>query len=197
MFMTKNDLRSKMLSQRNSLSEKEVIEMSKSIAIQLVLNINLIRKPIVHVFLPIKNKNEVNTFFLVDKLLKLNVTLCTSITDFDEKEMFVAELKEDTELELNKYNIPEPVNTMKIASETINICVIPLLAFDKEGNRIGYGNGYYDKFLAQKCNKNILKVGVSFFPPVDELIPADEWDQKLDFVVTPQKTYKFGERSMA
>ena len=194
--MTKAELRSKMLAERNALSENEVINYSKSIAVQLLTTINLVRKPIIHVFLPIKNKNEVNTYFLVDKLLKLNVTLCTSITDFDEKEMFVAELKEDTELELNKYGIPEPINTMKIASEIIDICIIPLLGYDLEGNRIGYGNGYYDKFLTQKCKSNIMKVGVSFFPPVETLIEADEWDQKLDFVVTPQKTYKFGERTL-
>jgi 5-formyltetrahydrofolate cyclo-ligase len=67
---------------------------------------------------------------------------------------------------------------------------IPLLAFDKSGHRVGYGAGYYDRFLS-KCKPDCLKVGLSFFEPVDEISDADEFDVKLNHCVTPSKIWTF------
>jgi len=64
------------------------------------------------------------------------------------------------------------------------------MAFDLKGYRIGYGAGFYDRFLEQ-CRPGILKVGLSHFPPLDQLIDTNDHDMKLDFCITPYKVYKF------
>jgi 5-formyltetrahydrofolate cyclo-ligase len=68
--------------------------------------------------------------------------------------------------------------------------LIPLLAFDKKGNRVGFGKGYYDKFLVH-CKPTVLKVGLSFFDPVDEIEDIIGIDIPLDFCVTPKAIHFF------
>lgn len=72
----------------------------------------------------------------------------------------------------------------------IDIAFIPLLAFDTEGNRIGYGKGYYDRFLA-KCRKDIITIGLSYFPPLDKVDDIEFFDKKIDFCITPESVYAF------
>ena len=67
---------------------------------------------------------------------------------------------------------------------------VPLLAFDQKGHRVGYGKGFYDRFLKQ-CQNNTLKIGLSFFEPLDSLLKAQPHDINLDAVVTPQGSYWF------
>ena len=92
--------------------------------------------------------------------------------------------------EKNQYGIPEPTGGVAVRERDIDIVFIPLLAFDKSGNRVGYGKGYYDRFLS-KCRKDVLKIGLSFFPPVDSIEDVDFFDKKLDFCITPERVYAF------
>lgn len=62
--------------------------------------------------------------------------------------------------------------------------LVPLLAYDKNGHRVGYGGGFYDKFLAE-CKTGCKKVGLSFFPPLDFLLPSEAYDITIDCIVTP------------
>ena len=66
---------------------------------------------------------------------------------------------------------------------------MPLLTYDLQGNRIGYGKGYYDRFLAQ-CDSECCFIGLSFFPP-EERIPTEKTDIKLQYCITPEKIYSF------
>ena len=95
---------------------------------------------------------------------------------------------EETLLKKNKYDIPEPINGKEF-KENIDVIFIPLLAYDKKGNRVGYGKGFYDRFLRTQKN-NIIKVGLSFFGP-EEIVEKKEFDQRLDYCVTPEKVFSF------
>jgi 5-formyltetrahydrofolate cyclo-ligase len=86
--------------------------------------------------------------------------------------------------------IPEPVQGELIPDEQIDLVFVPLLAFDKKGNRVGYGKGFYDRFLAQ-CRPNTQKMGLSFFCPIDEISDVDPWDVKLDSCICPDKIWTF------
>ena len=98
-------------------------------------------------------------------------------------------MEDDVILELNKYGIPEPKNGKKIKNNLIDVVFVPLLSYDKKGNRVGYGKGFYDRFLSTQKN-NIIKVGLSFFGP-EETVEKKEFDQSLDYCVTPEKVFSF------
>jgi len=72
----------------------------------------------------------------------------------------------------------------------MEVVFIPLLAYDKNGNRVGYGKGFYDKFLAE-CNPNTIKIGLSFFEPEELISDINTSDVQLNYCVTPNKTFKF------
>ncbi len=100
-------------------------------------------------------------------------------------------LTDSTSLKKNSLGIPEPVDGFWVPEEKIDVVFVPLLAFDAQGNRVGYGKGYYDTFL-RKCRKDTLKIGLSFFPAEDDLIKdVHENDVKLDYCITPSKVYAF------
>ena len=68
--------------------------------------------------------------------------------------------------------------------------LVPLLAYDLQGNRVGYGKGFYDRFLA-KCNANVQKVGLSYFEPLDSIGDAESFDIKLNSCISPEKIWIF------
>ena len=74
--------------------------------------------------------------------------------------------------------------------DEIDLVLVPLLAFDQEGYRVGYGKGYYDKFLSQ-CREDVIKIGLSFFEPVDAISDINQFDMSLNYCVTPQQVYDF------
>jgi 5-formyltetrahydrofolate cyclo-ligase len=98
-------------------------------------------------------------------------------------------LTDATKIEVNRFGIPEPVEGIEVSPTSIDVIFVPLLAFDKAGNRLGYGKGFYDIFLKQ-CPASVLKVGLSLFP-AEDAIPAETHDQPLDYCITPSKIYSF------
>lgn len=99
-------------------------------------------------------------------------------------------LTDSTILQPNKWNIPEPVNGVEVPASKIDVVFVPLLAFDQLGNRVGYGKGFYDRFL-RECRDGIIKVGLSLFEAEDFIEDTDENDIPLDYCVTPKKIYSF------
>ena len=99
-------------------------------------------------------------------------------------------LTDNTIIKKNQYNIPEPVDGIEISIDKIEVVFIPLLAFDKKGNRVGYGKGFYDRFLA-KCKPKTIKIGLSFFEAETEISNVFESDISLDYCVTPKMVYIF------
>jgi 5-formyltetrahydrofolate cyclo-ligase len=90
----------------------------------------------------------------------------------------------------NKFGILEPTDTNTLfEDDNIDIFIIPLLAFDNKGNRIGYGGGYYDNYL--KKFPNSIKIGVSLEEAIDNKWNGTEHDMKLDYCITETKIYKF------
>ena len=72
----------------------------------------------------------------------------------------------------------------------MEVIFVPLLAFDKQGDRVGYGGGYYDKFLGDIKN-NALKIGLSLFEPIDKILDIEDHDISLDYIITPKRVYNF------
>lgn len=143
-------------------------------------------------FYPMEDRNEVNAFLVTDYLRFRNPSLqiCYPKMSVEEPNMEAVACKADTVFEANAINILEPLASEVIAPEDLDLVLIPLLSFDLAGNRVGYGKGYYDRYLS-RCNRSCLKVGLSYFEPVERIEDADEFDVALDFCITPQKAYVF------
>ena len=88
-------------------------------------------------------------------------------------------------LSINKYGIPEPITDEIVYP---NILLVPLIAFDKHLNRVGYGGGFYDRYLERvKKIKNIMTIGLAYSFQKVQKIPVNKYDIKLDFIVTNEK----------
>jgi len=146
----------------------------------------------IHVFLPIKKFKEPNTLMLINWLSENypEIQLVISKSDLKTNVMDHYLWDKDQILELNKWGIEEPQGGKVILPHQIDGVIIPLLAFDKRGERIGYGKGFYDRFLSA-CRPDCLKIGLSFFEPIDKIEDTDPTDIALDYCITSQKTWKF------
>lgn len=187
--MTKKELRLKYKNLRQHLSENEREEMSLQIANQLI-RLDIWQYSFYHLFLPIESQNEIDTEFILQVLAGKDKNIVLSKSDFSTKEMTHFLLTDATIIKKNTYDIPEPVDGLEVPVSKIDVVFVPLLAFDEKGNRVGYGKGFYDKFLAA-CKTEILKIGVSFFESETLISDVLHTDIQLDLCVTPTKIYNF------
>ncbi|MAZ73588.1 MAG: 5-formyltetrahydrofolate cyclo-ligase [Flavobacteriaceae bacterium] len=186
--MDKNVLRKKYSSLRQSLSEKEIDNLSLAIANQ-ALQLPVWDKLYYHIFLSISEKKEVNTEFLLHILQGKDKSIGIPKADFENSQMTHILLQENTAIKISDYGIPEPTTGIAIPPQQFDVVFVPLLAFDEAGNRIGYGKGFYDRFLAQ-CKKDCIKIGLSLFKAEPKIL-AEALDLPLDYCITPQKIYTF------
>jgi 5-formyltetrahydrofolate cyclo-ligase len=188
-MMIKPELRKKYKALRSELSEEQIEDFSLKIANQL-LQLNIWNKSFYHIFLSIEEQKEINTEYILNILAGKDKNIVISKSNFEDYSMTHYLLIDSTKIKKNAYNIPEPVDGIAIASEIIDVVFVPLLAFDKNGNRIGYGKGFYDRFLAN-CKSETLKIGLSFFDAETETFEVSENDIKLDYCVTPSQVFRF------
>ena len=187
--MKKSELRKKYKQLRKELTENQVEDFSLEIANKL-LKLDIWSKTFFHIFLTIEEQKEINTDYILNILSGKDKNIIISKSNFEDYSMTHYLLMDNTRIKKNKYNIPEPVDGIEIPSSQLEVVFIPLLAFDKTGQRIGYGKGFYDRFLAN-CKPETLKIGLSFFDVEDETFEASENDIKLDYCVTPNQVFQF------
>jgi 5-formyltetrahydrofolate cyclo-ligase len=187
--MNKKELRIQYKALRNQLSEDNLEEMSLAIA-NKVLKLPIWDKNYFHIFLPITEHKEVNTEFILHLLSGKDKEISISKCDFETREMTHFLLTDNTKIIKNQYNIPEPVDGLEVPTKKIDVVFVPLLAFDKTGHRVGYGKGFYDKFL-KECKHETIKIGLSFFEAEEKIEDVFEKDAKLDHCVTPNEIYRF------
>ncbi len=187
--MTKNELRIKYKNLRNALSQDEIEDKSLAISSQL-LKIDIWNKKFYHLFLSISENKEPNTAFIHQILNEKVKEIVVSKTDFKTIEMSHFLMTDTTIFTKNDYNIPEPQNGIEVEVSKIEVVFVPLLAYDKKGNRVGYGKGFYDKFLS-RCRPETIKIGLSFFEPEIQIKSIFDSDIKLNYCVTPTKIYQF------
>ncbi|EDP71146.1 5-formyltetrahydrofolate cyclo-ligase [Flavobacteriales bacterium ALC-1] len=187
--MNKSELRKKYKSLRKALSEEQIEEYSLAIANQL-LKLDIWDKSFYHIFLTIEEQKEINTDYILNILAGKDKNIIISKSNFEDYSMSHYLLTDSTTIKKNNYNIPEPVDGIEIKSSQINVVFVPLLAFDKIGNRIGYGKGFYDRFLAD-CKPESLKIGLSFFEVEAETFETSKDDVRIDYCVTPNRVCQF------
>lgn len=187
--MTKSELRKSYKLLRSKLSAQDIDDLSIEIANKL-LKLPIWDYSYYHTFLSIIELKEVNSEYILNILAGKDKNIVISKTDFKHVSMINYLLTDSTKIKKSAYNIPEPIDGIQVQNEKIEVIFIPLLAFDKQGHRIGYGKGFYDVFLSQ-CNPNIVKIGVSFYEAENKIEDISPKDIPLDYCVTPKTIYRF------
>lgn len=161
---------------------------------QLFTFLDIRENDLIHCFTPIFGI-EPNIWNIIEERKRVVIPKIVSITD-GTMEHYLYKGLHKSDLEESKYHIFEPRSFLdpidNIDLARIKLIVIPLVAFDKKGVRVGKGGGFYDRFLAKDEVTNAIKVGVSFTEAEKEL-PFEDHDVKLDWCVTPDRTYNFGD----
>ncbi|MFN3801549.1 5-formyltetrahydrofolate cyclo-ligase [Belliella pelovolcani] len=188
--MNKGQIRAEHRKKRAAMTSLEIQEKSELIH-QRFLDF-LVKYPEIkhmHVFLSIERLKEVDSFPLIAALLDQGYQLYTSILEAESGELVTVRLETLDDLAFDSWGIPIPKMAKEVVTDQIQLVLVPLLAYDQKGNRLGYGKGYYDGFLS-KLDQEVLKVGVSFFEPVTKI--DQEWhDIPLDLCITPQEVFFF------
>ena len=193
--MDKLALRKLYLAKRKTLSSKEITTKSQQVCDLFFQEIDLKSIKFLHIFLSIKKQNEIDTFLIIRRLQEkyplINIVISRSNLDSFEMQHFI--LEEENLVE-NKWGILEPSSSkLEVQPEQMDLVIIPLLAFDKQGNRVGYGKGFYDRFL-QKCSPKALKVGFCLEEPIELIEDLNEFDVKMDVCIMPNKVWEFSGR---
>ena len=187
--MNKKQLRAKYKALRQELSDDEIEDKSLAIANRM-LQLDVWEKTYFHMFLTIEEQKEVETEFMLQILAGRDKEIVVAKSDFDTLEMTNYLLTDNTKFQKNEYNIFEPVDGLEVPVAKIEVVFVPLLAYDKLGNRVGYGKGFYDNFLS-KCKVDVIKIGLSFFEPEATIEDVSLTDIRLDYCVTPSTIYSF------
>lgn len=187
--MTKAELRKTYKLKRQELSSEAIEDLSLQIANRL-LTIDIWEYSFYHLFLSIVEHKEINTDYILNILSGKDKNIVISKSDFSTGNMVHFLLTDNTVIKKNSYNIPEPIDGIEVPSKKLEVVFVPLLAFDSQGHRVGYGKGFYDKFLSE-CQAETLKIGLSFFESETKIEDVFEGDIALDYCVTPKQVYKF------
>lgn len=189
--MTKEELRKVYKQRRAALSIEQQDQIARCLASALVeLLPNNVKY--IHTFLPIARLSEINTYLIreLTDLSRPGLKWIISGADFESMQMRHYEWNQETVVEISSFGIPEPVAGIPTNHDQIDAVLVPLLAFDKLGFRLGYGKGFYDRFL-QQCRPDCLTIGLSQFEVHTDPLPSDSWDIPLQYCLTPEHCHVF------
>ena len=190
----KQALRKKIKSQRNSLSKLE-----KQVAAKKLLN-QFIRSPeflkYQHIALYLSNDSEIDTTPIIKKAWSLGKTCYLPVLSPFSKKLTFVKYTPHSPLKKNRYNIPEPYLLKQNIRSTwsLDVVLTPLVAFDKNGNRLGMGGGFYDQTFAFKKNRKSgkpLLIGLAYNFQQQKKLHVEHWDVCLDKAFTDQAAYDF------
>jgi 5-formyltetrahydrofolate cyclo-ligase len=190
--MTKQDLRKIYTQKRAALSEAEYGQLNFQLYQNFFSTIDLSFVKVLHTYLPIIKKKEVDTWLIIDRIRREFPHVRISIPKVNsETGVFDSFYFEGLhQLAINEWGIQEPKQGIPTETDKIDVVLIPLLAYDKHGNRVGYGKGFYDKFLAS-CKPSCRKIGLSLFEAEEEITNVNHLDIKMDLCVTPMGVASF------
>jgi len=190
--MTKKELRVLLKRKRSLLTTDQVNDLSSKCFSHLLKHFDLKNKK-VGLFLPIIDSNEPNTFLLYNELVKLPAKTFFPVTNLGALSIDFYSLSSLSNLSVSNYGIPEP-NEMenKIPPDLLDVLIVPLLAINKKGYRVGYGKGLYDSFIPL-CKKNTCTIGISLFNEVFEIDDLNDFDIPLNHCVFPDGIKKYSQ----
>ena len=184
--MDKKEIRREVISKRDLLNNK--IELDE--VIEKKLKDNKIYKNSKNIFIYLGFGSEINTIKYVEDFLQEGKKVIVPYTDMKNKVMYGIEINTLDGLKKNKFGILEPTDSSEVFNkEDIDLIIMPGVAFDRSGNRVGYGGGYYDKFLSE-INSDIPTIALAYDIQILEEVPSEKHDIKVHMVITEKDTIK-------
>ena len=179
------------MEKRKQLTTAQLDSYSQQIADQFI-TMPLANVRYLHVYYPIPGKGEVDTIKIVSwvRNVRSDIKIVLSRLNKDDNTLDHILWREDTPLAMNSWGITEPELGEAVSPFEVDMILVPLLVCDKNGHRVGYGKGFYDRFLAD-CRWDAQKIGLSFFDPVEEISNTNQFDIPLNACITPGKVLNF------
>jgi len=189
--MLKSELRKLYLAKQRAFSPAERSEKSTRIADNFFAEFDLSGVRFLHCFIAIDKFNEIDTTLFFQKLWAEFPDVVTVVprVKMGTSEMESLKFTPQTELVKNIWDIHEPSHDEFVSAAQIDMVLVPGLAFDLSCHRVGYGKGFYDRFLSQ-CRTDCRKVGLCYGDPVEQITDIHEGDLPVDAVVTPNLIYR-------
>tara|TARA_B100001175_G_scaffold293820_1_gene280595 strand:- start:593 stop:1180 length:588 start_codon:yes stop_codon:yes gene_type:complete len=188
--LEKKSIRKSYFKKRKELSNSKFQEESEQIIKNMITLIKNFSPKCVHCFLPIKTKYEIDTLPIIKYCWYNNIDVLIPVSDFEKGTIKSAEFNPNTKMIQTKNNITEPFDPIWKKLNNIDLVITPLLAFNIEGYRVGYGKGFYDRFFAS-FNHDVKRIGISLFKPCENIEKISKQDIPLTHCVTPKKIYSF------
>lgn len=189
--MNKKELRELYRIKRSSVSQAEKLKLDDLLLIRFQ-QLPLPELSVLFTYWPKANAQEPNTHLFSGYLRHMTpgLHIAYPVTDLSSSIMHAVYITEETVYHTNRYGLTEPTAGDRVAPENIDLVFVPLLVCDHDGQRVGYGRGFYDRYLA-RCRPDALKVGFSYFEPVEKIDDPNAFDVPLDICVTPGEIYEF------
>lgn len=186
--MLKAELRKEYTQKRKALSDDEAFFLSGKIFKNFIAYFKPLAGQKVHIFIPIRKFREPDTKLFIDYFLSRNIRVF--VPKVVSTGLISVEIFTDTNYEMNTWGISEPVSNQDAGITDFDFVITPLLYCDPEGNRVGYGKGFYDAFF-ESVSVNTKKTGVNYFNPDVNIDDVWENDVPLDYLVTPDAVLSF------
>lgn len=189
--MHKQEIRSIYKQKRLLLTDSEQLRLEDLLLIQLQ-KLKLPKANIIFSYHPIQELKEIDLSLIESYIHFRNPSIQFAYPKLVDNKGDMEAVAEhlNTNYDINKWNIIEAKQSTIIDPLQIDIVFLPLLAMDKKGQRIGYGKGYYDRFL-NRCRKDICRIGFSYFEPIDDVTDTHIFDIPLHLGITPYHIYEF------
>lgn len=180
----KEELRKNLLEQREAIPEAAYYDLSADIIEELKKQDEFRAAEIIHCYISMNKRREVETRELIKEILLKKRQVIVPVTNFENRTLSHVHLRSFEDLQKNKWGVLEPNNGEEVFPDKVELVIVPVVAADEECNRIGYGKGFYDRFLKQvKCPK----IGLIFDRNIVEKVPVEDFDIPLDKVITESR----------
>jgi 5-formyltetrahydrofolate cyclo-ligase len=180
----KEEIRAELLNLRKTIPLEDFEVASQTIVRKLKQLSDFKKADIIHCYVSMNDRREVNTHGLIREMLLLGKTVVVPITNFNDGTLGHVKLDSFNELRSNKWGVLEPNNGKRVSVDKMELVIVPMVGGDEHGNRIGYGAGFYDRFLKEV---SCPKIGLIFDRNIVKKIPVEAFDIPLDKIITEKR----------
>jgi len=181
----KKQVRKELLNKRQNIPDEMYRQHSKMIAKLLLGQVEYKKARNIHCYVSMNDRKEVDTHLLLRHMLSSGKNVIVPVMHMDDVSLTHIQISRMNDLSPNDWGVPEPTIGRRVRVSEIDLVIVPMLGGDLQKNRIGYGKGFYDRFLSRV---DCPKIGLTFdLGIVENGIPVEEYDVSLDKIITEKR----------